>query len=237
MEMIPERGSGRCLGLPQHDAPGDGGTPSGRLARPAPLALLWNLGLAVAVLGSLLGCTYLGTARTFDPADWDASPGWIAIHTVPFQEQHEESQCGLAALRMIFDYWNVEGWTRARMKPYCPVVNQKGIRARDLRRCARAAGLECYLIQGTWGDLVRELELGHPVIVGLVKPTLWGPLTHYEVVVGIHPDQRLLVTLDPARGWRLNTEEGFQNEWNPASRLLLVFLSKTDPAIAVPTVE
>jgi hypothetical protein len=58
--------------------------------------------------------------------------------------------------------------------------------------------------------------------VGLVKSHTGGTVTHYELVVGIHPDRKTVVTLDPARGWRENSFEGFTAEWEPAARLMIV---------------
>lgn len=51
-------------------------------------------------------------------------------------------------------------------------------------------------------------------------------MSHYEVVVGFHRRKRILLTLDPAHGWRQNSIDGFLNEWEPATGLLLVFMGK-----------
>jgi len=77
-------------------------------------------------------------------------------------------------------------------------------------------------VQGEIADLTRELTNGRPVLVGLVKPHRRGTLTHYEVVVGLHVGKGVVVTLDPAEGWRQNTLEGFLAEWTPAGRLALI---------------
>jgi hypothetical protein len=82
------------------------------------------------------------------------------------------------------------------------------------------------MIHGSWADLRRELLMGRPVIVGLVKSTAGGPVTHYELVVALHPRERRVVTLDPAHGWRQNTVDGFLTEWEATTGLLLVFVRK-----------
>jgi ABC-type bacteriocin/lantibiotic exporter with double-glycine peptidase domain len=189
----------------------------------ARLRVLIKAGLIPVLLVAATGCSYLGTAREFDPAELDASGDWIAVRNVAVHRQTAESDCGIAALAMIFEYWHLEGWSRERIQASCPIVEDRGTRARDLRSCARQAGLESTLIHGSWMDLCRELLLGRPVLVGLVKPTIWGPVTHYELVVGLHLRDRLVVTLDPAHGWRQNTVEGFLTEWEATTGLLMVF--------------
>jgi hypothetical protein len=66
------------------------------------------------------------------------------------------------------------------------------------------------------------LSKHRPVLVGLVKPYVNSLARHYEVVVALHPERQLVVTLDPAHGWRSNTYEGFFAEWDPSKRLTLV---------------
>jgi ABC-type bacteriocin/lantibiotic exporter with double-glycine peptidase domain len=183
-------------------------------------------GLVPILLAAVTGCSYFGTARDFDPGELDASDGWVAVRDVPVRLQKAESDCGITALTMICEYWQLEGWPRDRIEAACPILENRGTRARDLRACARQAGLETYMIHGSWADLRRELLLGHPVIVGLVKSTAGGPVTHYELVVGLHPRERRVVTLDPAHGWRQNTVDGFLTEWEATTGLLLVFVRK-----------
>ena len=68
----------------------------------------------------------------------------------------------------------------------------------------------------------RELARGRPVLVGMLKRTLGGLVTHFEVVVGYHPVLKLVATLDPSLGARVNDETGFDEEWELAKRLTLV---------------
>jgi ABC-type bacteriocin/lantibiotic exporter with double-glycine peptidase domain len=168
----------------------------------------------------LAGCSYLGEAKDFDPAELKSEPGWIAAPGVAVELQKQADDCGTAALSMIFDYWRIP---RDEENPNAHLIPGKGISARDLRDLARKNGLESYLIHGQWSDLRNELSRGHPVIVGLLKLGRSGLVTHYEVVVAIHPDREVVVTHDPASGWRQNSRSGFQKEWDPAGYLTLVF--------------
>ena len=178
----------------------------------------------VAALTMLLaaGCSTLGGATDFDPDGFDRTPGWIAIRDIPAMLQKETTDCGAASLSMVLTHWDI-CMTMDDVTRNCPAIPEQGIQAKDLRDFARGQGLQSYLIHGSWEDLEKEIDQGHPVIVGLVKPARGGAVTHYEVVVAIHPGLRSVVTLDPAAGWRLNSKSGFQKEWEPAGFLTLVF--------------
>jgi ABC-type bacteriocin/lantibiotic exporter with double-glycine peptidase domain len=176
--------------------------------------------LALAVMAA--GCTgYTGAARDFSPRRLSSEPGWLALRDVPFERQVEEADCGAAAIAMVIAYWTggAPGAAAAALRP----APERGIAAARLRDLARRRGLAAFIVRGELGDLERELAAGRPVVVGLVKPH--GPkrvLTHYEVVVGLHRARKLIVTLDPASGWRENRVDAFLREWNPSKRLALV---------------
>jgi len=169
------------------------------------------------------GCSYLGTAENFDPADLAREDGWIAVKDVPVVLQKADEDCGAAALAMALAYWRVPS-SLEEVTRECPPVPGDGIKAGALRACARDKGLQSFVFHGTFADFEKELSRGRPVIVGLVKPYVNGGLTHFEVVVGIHPRKEVVVTLDPAHGWRQNDYAGFLTEWEPAGRLTLVLL-------------
>jgi len=174
------------------------------------------------------GCTgYTGAARDFSPQRLAAEPGWVALREVPFERQLEESDCGAAAIAMVIGYWT--GHRPRAIAAALRPAPEKGIAAGRMRDLARRRGLAAFIVRGELADLERELAAGRPVLVGLVKPH--GPkrvLTHYEVVVGLHRARKLVVTLDPASGWRENGIDAFLQEWNPSKRLALV-VSARDP--------
>lgn len=179
--------------------------------------------VAVALLPLIaVGCGYMGSAVPFDPKELDTTPGWIAVREVPVIRQCGDEDCGPAALAMIFAYWNVF-LTRDDIAASGLLVPGKGASARDLRELARREGLHSFLFHGQWEDLQNEIAAGRPVLVGLVKRTGSGAVTHYEVVVAVHPEKRLVVTHDPAQGPRKNSFAGFRQEWYPAGYLTLVF--------------
>ena len=182
----------------------------------------------------LLGAcaSYVGSARRFSPERLTAEPGWVKVSGVPFTAQRAESDCGAAAIGMVVGYWTGRPSSEiaARLRPAPP----RGLKAGRLRELARGAGLAAFLVQGTLDDLERELDAGRPVLVGLVKLHRRSYLTHYEVVVAWHPRERVVVTLDPAAGWRENTVEGFVTEWRAAGWLALVTSARHSSGRQVP---
>lgn len=178
------------------------------------------------------GCMYLGDARSVDPSALDREPGWVTAGEVELIRQSSDRDCGAAALAMVCSYWGVPATTESVLAS-CPST-EEGIRAADLRDAARRAGLGAFVVHGTWADLEYEMRRGRPVIVGTVKRYATGDMTHYEVVVAVHPGRRLIVTLDPAAGWTRNTQEGFMEEWQPSERLMIVVFRMETPGADSP---
>src|SRR5688572_21154020 len=174
---------------------------------------MWRL-LLVALLASACS-SYRGTARPVSPTTLAAEPGWLIVRDVPYIAQKGESECGAAAIAMVVSYWTKS--TPASIVAAFQPVPKRGLAATRLRDYARTRGLASFVIQGTFEDLQRELEAGRPVLVGLTKPMSdKNVLDHYEVVVGLHRERRLVVTLDPSEGWQQNAFDGFSNEWKAA---------------------
>ena len=174
------------------------------------------------VLAALLGAcsTYSGTAKTASPATVQGDPGWVRVDDVPLVKQRHETDCGAAAIAMVVAYWT--GASPPDLVAGVGRATKRGIKAGRLRDFARKHGLAAFLVQGELADLEHELRQGRPVLVGLAKPQQKGVLTHYEVVVGYHAARKVVVTLDPALGWRQNSLDGFMEEWKPSGKLALV---------------
>ncbi|HEY4394736.1 MAG TPA: cysteine peptidase family C39 domain-containing protein, partial [Polyangia bacterium] len=146
---------------------------------------------------------------------------WIVVQDVPFVAQQADQDCGPAALAMVLGRFGVPV-TLADVTAAAP-PRDGGVRAGDLRDFARAQGLQAFVVAGTFDDLSGELSGGRPVLVGLAKPMTGGrALAHYEVVVAINRRARQVLTLDPARGLRENSLEGFAREWAPTGRVTLI---------------
>jgi len=131
---------------------------------------------------------------------------------------------------MVLGYWKLPTTTEEISERFPEDGN--GLRAGHLRDLARAKGLDAFLISGQLRDLENELGKGRPVLVGVAKPFRNKDMAHYEVVVGFHHAKRLVLTLDPAVGWRENTLEGFAREWVPTNQVTLVAFPRPPVASA-----
>jgi ABC-type bacteriocin/lantibiotic exporter with double-glycine peptidase domain len=168
----------------------------------------------------LAGC-YTGSARNTSWSQVSPEQGWLVVKDVPFVAQRGQADCGAAALAMTLHYWHAP-MTLDEIVGQAP-PQDGGIRAGALRDLARRRGFQAFLIQGTFGDLEKQLREGRPIVVGLAKPLLGGKAAlHYEVVIGLNRSTRHVLSWDPAQGLRDNTAEGFAREWAPADRLTLI---------------
>jgi hypothetical protein len=184
-------------------------------------------GLAsVCALGAflLLGGCYAGTAQAISPHQVAADPGWLLVPGVPLVRQSGRSDCGAAALAMVLGYWS-QPTSVLEIDARDPAAAAHGWKAGQLRDLAREKGLRAFVVSGRLSDLTTEIGQRRPVVVGLVQR--YGKdqsRAHYQVVIGVHPAKRLILSLDPAAGWRQDTLEGFAREWLPTQQVTLVFL-------------
>jgi ABC-type bacteriocin/lantibiotic exporter with double-glycine peptidase domain len=165
------------------------------------------------------GCSYLGTARDFDPAEFSRDPRWLRAGDVPLILQRSEKDCGAAAAAMVLAHWNRPVTVEEISERLAP---GRGFTGADLKKLFEERKLKAYALSGATEHLIEQLSRGRPAIVGLIKPAITGAMTHFEVVVAFHPVDNRIVTLDPARGWRENDLEGFLNEWDLARRTMIV---------------
>lgn len=182
------------------------------------------------VVGAALatsGC-YAGSARSTSPRQVEREPGWVLVDGMQPVAQTSLDDCGAAALAMMLARWAVPT-PRAALVRAMPPEPGRGIALGALRDFARSKGLEAYIIRGELEDLVNELGLGRPVLVGLVQRYGDRARSHYEVVTGINRASRKLLLLDPARGLREDTFEGFSSEWTAAGRPTLVIVRGPSP--------
>src|SRR5262245_13733153 len=106
------------------------------------------LRLSAAALALVLaGCSYLGRATSFDPAELDSDDGWRAVRDVPVLRQKGDADCGPAALGMILAYWMVP-LGPGELGETFSAAGPEGVKARELRDFARAKGLQSYLFHG-----------------------------------------------------------------------------------------
>jgi predicted double-glycine peptidase len=167
--------------------------------------------VTLATLG--LGCaSYQGTATHAQPSAVVQQGQWTMVRNFPFVAQTNGDDCGAAALAAVLRYWG----HRASPESIEAAIgaDDNRLKAGDMEAYARSLGMRSYVFFGTMKDVVHELEQGRPVIVGLGKMVEEKKaLSHYEVVVGWEPNKKQLLLLDPARGWQVDSLEGFAKEW------------------------
>lgn len=190
--------------------------------------------LGLLLLGvTALGC-YTGSAHDVSPrraaaVAQDAS--WKVVGDVPFVKQQSDADCGPAALAMVLAHFGVQA-SLADVVAMDP-PDSEGVRAGALRDTARAKGLSAFVVPGTFVDLVQQLERGRPILVGLAKPIVGGrAVAHYEVVVAIDRKDKRIMTLDPGRGLRENSLEGFAREWVPTGQVTIIVFRADQPGAA-----
>lgn len=150
-----------------------------------------------------------------------ASDGWIAVGSVPLVRHHGESDGAPAVLAMLLRYWDLPFLTEDLT--FAPGFGLSALTpGTTLRRVASDHGLAAWLGTGTLEQLEANLSRGRPAIVALVRPMAASAASaHYELVVGLHPERKLIATLDPLAGRRLRHVEEFLAQWRPTRYLLI----------------
>jgi ABC-type bacteriocin/lantibiotic exporter with double-glycine peptidase domain len=192
--------------------------------------VLRTLTITLVALG-LTGCLpYTGGARPVSPSDVPTS--YVRAAPTPVVRQHQEADCGLAALAMIAGAWG-QSWSVDELNALLP-PDTKGVKLGAIRDLARSRGLDAYAIQGTPADLAHELGAGRPVILGLALPFATNKrLGHFEVAIAIDPRDGTLITLDPASGRTMRrTRTVLEQEWGPSKHATLVVVGRLAPALA-----
>jgi len=182
--------------------------------------------IAMTWLSAGCGLTkvYSGSAIDISPAQIRTDPGWVKLDGVEPVLQRESQDCGAAAMTMVLQYFGEQA-TLDGILVELGAQSSKPIAAGDMRDLARRHGFQAFLLSAQESDLIAQIQKGRPVLVGLVKPTAGREfIAHFEVVIGVHPEKREILTIDPARGYRQNSWAGFAEEWTPAKQLALVVL-------------
>jgi ABC-type bacteriocin/lantibiotic exporter with double-glycine peptidase domain len=187
--------------------------------------------LLLALAFTAGGCaSYEGTAKSAEPAQLLREGNWIMVRGFQRVSQVKSHDCGAAALAAVLDYWGKEA-TPASVEAAVGGPPNRRLRAGDMVEHARRQGLRSYVFFGQMSDVVYELRRGRPVIVGLGKAvSSKKALAHYEVVVGYEPKQKRLLLLDPARGFQVDSEEGFSEEWKRSKGVTIVTFLPAPPA-------
>ena len=149
---------------------------------------------------------------------------WI---DVPFVQQPEEG-CGAASLSMVMQYWfRLQGRTLdasidvAQIQSALYSSQAHGIFASAMQGYLRDHGFQAFAFSGQWEDLEHNIAKGRPLIAA-VKPSRNAPL-HYLVIVGLDPENKLVMVNDPALRKLLKEDRFvFEKEWSATNHWLLL---------------
>jgi len=169
----------------------------------------------------LLAACQAGRGHVVSPAVVFTQEGWLRVDGVPFIAQRTERDCGAAALAMVLNYWGVAAGADD-LAAALPAARGRGLKAGELRELARARGLDAFVIKGEPDQIRDEIQRRHPLIVGLAQRAGRDVIGHYEVVIGFNHARLLILTLDPAAGWRVSSYQDFAAEWAGAGQLAMV---------------
>jgi ABC-type bacteriocin/lantibiotic exporter with double-glycine peptidase domain len=147
---------------------------------------------------------------------------------VTLVRQEGRSDCGSAALAMVLEHADPATTPVLVRQLIGQREGKKWVEAGQLRDVARERGLDAYLVEGTFADLVSELRQGRPVLVGVQRDVLGTPYPHFVVVVGIDPQDQQILIADPAHGWTQESFVDFSERWEPAHHLALVVMPKRE---------
>ena len=149
---------------------------------------------------------------------------------VPFIKQ-EKNGCGSASIAMVMQYWEKQQGrpsgdssqaTRIHETLYVPGAG--GIFASAMERYFQEHEFRTFSFRGDWEFLGQHLRRGRPLIAAL-KPSGYGSPLHYVVVVGLDPENDLLLLNDPWQ--RKLLKQGrmdFEKQWSATGNWTLLAL-------------
>ncbi len=176
----------------------------------------------VAIL-SLCGLLFSGVLLAATPGVW---------LDVPFIKQ-EKDGCGAATIAMVMQYWLKQQGKPVEASGDAPTIQQElfsasdhGIRAGDMERYFQQHGFRTFAFAGKWDDFLAHLEKGRPLIVAL-KPSRLEISLHYVVVVGVDPQENLVLLNDAAQRKLLKQDRAaFEKQWRAVKNWTLLALPK-----------
>jgi len=158
------------------------------------------------------------------PSSLPGSSLWLDVPFIPQPNQG----CGAASIVMVMQYWT--GHQGPTNNPDVEQVfhalhsdSARGIFAGDMVRYFQQNGYRTFAFAAATADLEQHLAQGRPLIVAL-KPGSGMPL-HYVVVVGLDPQNRIVLLNDPAQRKLLKEDDArFAREWKAAGNWMLLAL-------------
>lgn len=135
-----------------------------------------------------------------------------------FQETLNQSMCGPASLKMVFDYYGYEK-SEKDIAEMCGTTNELGTSAEGIQKAVEEMGLRSEIKDNSsFEDIQKWLDKKVPVIVNwftrgrIDYPEENVPDGHYSVVVGL--DEKFIYLQDPEIGkLRKIEKDDFMKVW------------------------
>ena len=178
--------------------------------------MFFSLARSVVLLISI--CSSVCVAQSTD--------AWL---DVPFVKQ-EKNGCGSASIAMVMQYWYQQQGRSLSDSSQAPLIHKTlyvpgsdGIYASAMEGYFQKHQFRTFSFRGDWQILQDHLKKGRPLIAAL-KPGSDASL-HYVVVVGLHPEQDLVLLNDPARRKLFKQERSdFEKQWSATGEWTLLAL-------------
>lgn len=149
------------------------------------------------------------------------------VPRVRFHAQKDARGCGPAALAMVLEAWG-RSPAAALDRPDARGADAPGATAGELRDLARRQGLAAFVVVGRRADLIYELDLGHPVVLGIASREGLRRYSHFVVLVGRDASGARWLLADPDRGWRSLDDALLMSQWQAAGFTTLVVYPQTE---------
>ena len=150
----------------------------------------------------------------------------VSLASVPFHPQAERDDCGPAALAMML------GWSGIETDPatlasavYTP--GREGTLQSDIVQATRRAGRLAVPVR-TFGDLLTELDAGHPVLVLQNLGLDAWPVWHYAVAMGYDLKSRTLFLHSGKEARFASGFQDFEDSWRSSSNWGLTITAPGD---------
>jgi ABC-type bacteriocin/lantibiotic exporter with double-glycine peptidase domain len=196
--------------------------------------------VAIACLCGFIFAASIWAASPPQNAQERRAPGTLALGNpalgvwldVPFIKQ-EKDGCGAASIAMVMQYWLKQQGKPIDSSAEMLTIQHElfsakdhGIRAADMERYFQQHGFRTFAFTGKWDDLKQHLEKGRPLIAAL-KPSALESSLHYVVVVGVDPEQNVVLLNDAAQRKLLKQDRSsFEKQWSAVKNWTLLALPK-----------